>query len=530
MSGKLYYNGDILTMEKDPYAEAVWVKDGKIRAVGSRACLLKNSCGAEPVDLKGKTMLPAFIDPHSHITSFASTIRLVHLDGVKSFDDILARIKAYQKERNVKPGEWITGFGYDHNFLKEHAHPTKELLDKAGPQNPIVMTHASGHMGVMNSLALREAGVTAETADPDGGLIGREPGSREPNGYLEEAAFTSLTSKIPGPSFETLCSQFRDAQDIYLKNGITTAQDGFTKEGEWKLLKNVSDHGGLKMDVVCYPDLEGSRRIVKENLEYRGIYRNKLKIGGYKVFLDGSPQGRTAWMSKPYCNTQDGYCGYSAHQEEEVKAYMETALKEGVQILAHCNGDAAAEQMIDAYEAARLNYPFAPDIRPVMIHAQLVRRDQLSRMAGLKMIASFFVAHTYYWGDVHLENFGAERAVAISPAKSALDKGVVYTFHQDTPVILPNMLETVWCAVNRMSKTGIVLGESERISPLDALKGVTINAAYQYFEEKSKGSIREGKHADLVILDRNPLKVDPGEIKNIQVLETMKDGISVFKA
>ena len=530
MSGKLYYNGDILTMEKSPYAEAVWVKDGKIRAVGNRSCLLKNACGAEPVDLKGKTMIPAFLDPHSHMTSFANTLRLVDLNGVKSFDEILARIAAYQKEKRVKPGEWIAGFGYDHNFLKEHAHPTRELLDRAGPQNPIVMTHASGHMGVMNSLALREAGVTAETLDPDGGHIGREPGSAEPNGYLEEAAFTAYTAKIPAPSVEALYGQLKDAQDIYLKNGISTAQDGFMKEGEWKLLKAASDLGRLKMDVVCYPELSGSQHIVQENLEYRGVYRNRLKIGGYKIFLDGSPQGRTAWMSKPYCNTQDGYCGYPAHSEEDVETYLGTALKEGIQILVHCNGDAAAEQMIDAYEAARLKYPYAPDIRPVMIHAQLVRRDQLDRMADLKMIASFFVAHTYYWGDVHLKNFGAERAVAISPAKSALDKGVVYTFHQDTPVIQPNMLETIWCAVNRVSKTGIVMGKSERISPLDALKGVTINAAYQYFEEKSKGSIREGKNADLVILDRNPLKVKPMEIKDIQVLETVKDGVTVYQA
>lgn len=164
-----------------------------------------------------------------------------------------------------------------------------------------------------------------------------------------------------------------------------------------------------------------------------------------------------------------------------------------------------------------------------MIHAQLLRRDQLSALRSLGMIPSFFVAHTYYWGDVHIRNFGLARASAISPAASALREGLPFTFHQDTPVLPPDMLTAVGCAVTRTTRTGRVLGEEERLLPLDALRAVTVNAAYQYFEEDRKGSIREGKLADFVLLDENPLTVEPGRIRDIRVLRTIKEGVTVYE-
>ena len=165
-----------------------------------------------------------------------------------------------------------------------------------------------------------------------------------------------------------------------------------------------------------------------------------------------------------------------------------------------------------------------------MVHAQTVRPDQLERMAALQMIASFFVAHTYYWGDVHRKNFGDERAMKISPTHTALEKGVLFTFHQDAPVVPPDMWHTVWCAVCRQSKGGVIMGEGERIPVLEALKAVTINGAYQYFEEKTKGSLEEGKWADLMIVDKDPLKVDPMELKDIKVLSTIKEGFTLWQA
>lgn len=528
--GTLYWNGTIITMEEPLYAEALLVQNGKIAAVGNKHELTQICPSAELVDLKGKTLMPSFLDPHSHITAYANTQRLLSLGQVTGFAELEKKLKDYCVQEKLKPGEWIVGFGYDHNSFVEKRHPDKYVLDHACPDNPVLITHASGHMGVMNSSALSLLGVTADTQDPEGGLFGRVSGSQEPSGYAEETAFISLTSKIPQPSLEELCRGIEKAQQSYLSYGITTVQDGKTKPGEWELLKEAARRGLFRADIVSYVDQREHSALLQENRDYVGQYHDRLKIGGYKIFLDGSPQGRTAWMSTLYERAQDGYCGYPVYRDEEVEQMVGQAYREGIQILAHCNGDAAAEQYLRTCEKIWSAEPGKPEIRPVMIHAQLLRRDQVPRLHRLSMIPSFFVAHAYYWGDIHLENFGRERADYISPTGTALRAGIPFTFHQDTPVLPPDMLTTVWCAVRRVTKNGVQLAESECISSLDALRAVTINAAYQYFEETEKGSLRIGKKADLVILERNPLAVPVDDIRKIQVLATIKEGKCVYRA
>ena len=269
--------------------------------------------------------------------------------------------------------------------------------------------------------------------------------------------------------------------------------------------------------------------LVKKYKTSNGDYTGRLRIGGYKIVLDGSPQGRTAWMSKPYVNGEPEYCGYPWMKNELVDNLVKKAVSARKQILAHCNGDAASEQFISAYEKAVDKISNKEDLRPVMIHCQTVRNDQLERMSRLKMIASMFVGHVWYWGDIHMRNFGPERGKHISPVRDAIDKGVVVSFHQDTPVTKPDMLHSVWCAVNRISRSGKIIGEEQSVVVYDALKAITINAAYQYFEEKTKGSIKEGKIADLVILSHSPLEIDQKEIRNIKVLETIKEGETIYK-
>jgi predicted amidohydrolase YtcJ len=264
--------------------------------------------------------------------------------------------------------------------------------------------------------------------------------------------------------------------------------------------------------------------------EYVEKYQNHVKIGGYKLVLDGSPQGRSAWMSKPYLGGDPYYCAYPWMSDEQVVSYIETALGENKQVLAHCNGDAASEQLVTSYAKAVENTGFKGDLRPVMIHCQTVRNDQLDRMAELKMLASIFVGHVWYWGDIHMINFGPERGNHISPAKDALDRGLHVNFHQDTPVTRPDMMHSVWCAVNRISRRGNVIGADQKIDVYDALRAITIEGAYEYFEEDSKGTIEAGKRADLVILDRSPLEVPAEELRDIKVLETIKDGTSVYTA
>lgn len=363
--------------------------------------------------------------------------------------------------------------------------------------------------------------ITAQTKDPEGGKIGRMPGGREPYGYLEETAFTEL--KTPKPSRQQQIQQLEQAQQLYFSYGITTIQDGLARRPEWELLKEMANLGKLKADIVCYADYKQAPELIKTHPDDVMQYKDRLKLGGYKIFLDGSPQGRTAWMTRPYEGEKE-YRGYPVYSDTEVREFVKGAVAQNVQLLAHCNGDAACDQLLRAFAG----YEASAATRPVMIHAQLLRADQLSMMKKLGMIASFFVAHTYYWGDVHLKNFG-ERGMKISPVSSAAEQGVCYTFHQDSPVLMPDMLMTLWCACSRVTQGGQLLDQSECVTPYQALRGVTVNAAYQYFEEDKKGSIAPGKTADFVILDGNPLTVPKEKLRELRVLETIKDGESVYR-
>ncbi|MGL5244999.1 MAG: amidohydrolase, partial [Sarcina sp.] len=392
--------------------------------------------------------MPSFIDPHSHITAVATSLNIVNLQGTTTFDEIIEKIKDFIVKNNIKKGQWISGFGFDENFLKEKTYPTKDVLDKASKDNPILIAHASGHTGIANSLALKEFNITSDTKDPEGGVISRISGANEPDGHLEENAFFMYGAKIPKAIPEVMMKSIEKAQDLYLSYGITTIQDGLTSDHDFKVLKYSSDNKNLKVDVISYIDIANYKSVLDENKDYTKDYINRFKIGGYKVILDGSPQARTAWLTKPYENAKDGYCGFPHCTDKQVIGFVKTALNENMQLLAHCNGDAASDQFINSFKTVFNSGIYSKETRPVMIHAQTVRYDQIDEMKQINMLPSYFIAHVYHWGDVHIKNLGMERASRISPAKTTLKKEVSFTFHEDSPVILPNMLETVWCAVN----------------------------------------------------------------------------------
>ena len=534
----LYYNGDIVTMENESdHPEAVLVTDGIITATGTFDVLnTKRTADCKLIDLAGKTLMPSFIDGHGHI-SMASNQYLANanLEDAKDFDDIVRILQEFIEKNQVPAGDVVVGCLYDHNYLKEGRHPDRAVLDRASTQHPIIISHTSSHMGAANSLALENAKINRDTPDPQGGMIARDPDTGEPRGYLEEAAYMMVKRfnepKLPNP--EDLLA---NVQDIYAANGVTTAQGGATGRDALELIRRVGDAGRLKIDIVTYPmamnaALDDLADLMETHRDIARTYKNHVKIGGYKVVLDGSPQGKSAWMSEPYEDSGD-YRGYPWLTDEQLHTSIRRALTDGQQLLTHCNGDASAQQLLDIYEEelALSDHPDKDSLRPVMIHCQTVREDQLDRMQKLEMIPSIFVCHTWYWGDIHLKNFGEKRGRRISPVRFALDRGLVYNFHTDTPVTQPKMLHTVWTAVNRMTRSGAEIGPEQCIGVYDALKGITINAAYAYFEEDSKGSIKEGKRADLVILDKNPLKVDKMAIRDINVLETIKDGVTIYKA
>ena len=484
---KLYFGGDIITMKQEGDDPEAVVTDGKtIIYVGDRkgADALEDS-EMERIDLKGMTLMPAFIDPHSHFSQVAQSILMCDLSETRSFSDIYETLKDYMEKNSINKQGIIFASGYDHNFLKEGKHPDKTLLDRVSRWVPIYISHASGHMGVANSALLDLVGLTSNTPDPEGGKFGRNTDGTL-NGYVEEtpALMQILLPALPRMKMD-IEKQMELAQEFYLKYGITTVQEGASNGQGVQRLIQYALFGKLQLDVVVY---------ILEN-EY------EQSSAVFKDYVDAY--------------NKDSY----------VEEAALNAVKGNYQIIAHCNGDAAAEQFLDSYEKA-LKQTENPnmDLRPVMIHCQTIRDDQLDRMKVLKMIPSIFIGHTYYWGDIHLKNLGHDRGSHISPAKSALERGLIYNFHQDTPVTKPDMLHSVWCAVNRITRNGQPIGQDQCISTYDALKGITIHAAYQYHEEDRKGTLEAGKNADMVILDKNPLKVDKKEIKDIRIIQTICKG------
>ena len=286
------------------------------------------------------------------------------------------------------------------------------------------------------------------------------------------------------------------------------------------------------LDIVSYVDILSNREAA--NSKYQGkTYTNKYRVGGVKLNLDGSPQGKTAWLSHPYFIPPSGepkdYHGYESMTEEEAYKHVADAYQNNLQILAHCNGDSAIDQYITAVSKA--NEEFGnDDRRTVIIHAQTAREDQLDSFVKEKIWPSFFPMHTFYWGDYHVDSvLGKERAYKISPTNTALKKGLKFTSHHDAPVALPSSIRVLSATVTRSSRSGQIIGPEERIGSYLALKALTDWAAYQHFEEGSKGTIEVGKVADFVILDKNPVKVDPMMLSNLQVLQTIKGGETVYQ-
>ena len=536
---KLYFNGTIITVnENQPTVEAVLIENGKIIKVGSKDEVfeLKDS-ETELVDLEGKTMLPGFIDSHSHITAVAQTLMIVNLSEANSKEEFISMLKEYVKNNSPKAGEWVIGFGYDNTKFENEEHPTKFDLDTVTTEVPIFVSHASGHISTTNSKALEALGyVGTDYEVPEGGVVRTVEGSNEPNGVLEENACLAPEKRkiIPAPSIETLLKCIKKAQEIYSSYGLTTAQDAGVDENLHQLLSLAAQKNELIMDVVGQAVQHVTLKLLKNEGTPKREYVNHYKLLGGKTWLDGSPQGKTAWLTKPYYEVPEGeskdYCGYGTQEDKEVTDYFKSLIENNIQVNVHCNGDAAADQFIRCYKKALEETGSQTDLRPVMVHAQTVREDQLDAMKELGIIPTFFLDHIWFWGDYHYDSvFGPERANRLSPAKSALRRNMNFTLHQDSPVKMPNQILAIHNAVNRQTQSGRILGEDQRLTVMEAIKALTLNAAYQYFEEETKGSIEEGKLAYFVILDRNPLEVESSKIKEINVLETIKEGNTIYK-
>ncbi|AIY67395.1 amidohydrolase [Pseudoalteromonas piratica] len=539
---KIYFGGDILTLDGDApeYVEAIATLGEKIIYVGDKQSALSHKFGkTELVDLKGKALLPGFVDPHSHVYGVGLQAVVANVlpppDGnANTVDSIVEILKAADQDETqrlfIEKTGWILGFGYDDAELDRY--PTKDDLDKVSTEKPVLIVHTSGHLSVANSKALELSGINADSKNPAGGVIRRIEGSQEPNGVLEENAHFAVLFGLNKLIDQTLQDTMLEAaQKMYAKFGYTTAQEGRATTDGYEALKRASTKGELLIDVVAYADMVSSSDFM--NSPYHGpTYTNHFRIGGVKLNFDGSPQGKTAWLTEPYFHPPHGqdkeYAGYSTFKDETAYNYVETAFKNDWQVLTHANGDAAIEQFITAVEKANTKLG-KKDRRPVLIHGQTIRQDQIARLKDAGIFPALFPMHTFYWGDWHRDSvLGEPRADFISPTKAMLDAGLIFSSHHDAPVALPSSFRVLDATVNRTTRTNKVLGPEQRVDAYTGLKSMTLWPAYQHFEENIKGSLKVGKQADLIILNKNPLKVAPETLKDLYVEQTISRGKTVY--
>ncbi|MGD9618784.1 MAG: amidohydrolase [Mycolicibacterium sp.] len=538
----IYVGADVVTMDPaNPSAEALAVRGGRITAVGDRTNIVAAQRGpaTDVVDLRGATLLPGFIDPHSHYINSLSVANQVNVFAPPAgpgadVDAIVKALRDFRAEHPVPTGGMLVAYGYDDTLMPNGRTLGKDDLDADFPDLPVLVGHVSMHGAVLNSAALRKFGITAETVTPPGGVIVRKQGSNEPDGLVMETAFLPIFAAMPKPTAAQEVQWSRAGQLLYAAAGITTAHEGASHATDIELMQRAAAGGATLIDVVAYPFILDLDDILAANPPATfGSYVNRLKLGGVKVTLDGSPQGRTAYFTTPYLvdgpDGQTNWCGELPFTQDTVNGWFKRVYDLGLPLDIHANGDAAIDVALAAHRFAAAG-DLDRDRLTVMVHSQFVRRDQLDRYVEYKIIPSFFTEHAYYFGDAHVTLRGREQADFLSPMRTAIDLGLRPTNHTDFVVTPLDQMFLVWTAVNRVSRSGAVIGSDQRITPAEALQAITINAAAQYREAHQKGSLEVGKLADLVVLDANPLKVDPMAIKDITVLETIKEGSAVYRA
>ncbi len=508
---RIWSGGPILTMNDAAMrAEAVAERGGRIVAVGTAAEVMRlRGPQTRMIDLAGRCLLPGFVDPHGHI--MLGGIQALSANLLAPPDGEVTDIASLQKTLRdwiaanaeaVRRLNLIIAFGYDNGQLKELRHPTRDDLDVISRDVPMILIHQSSHLAAFNSKALEMSGITAQTPDPPGGVIRRKEGGREPDGVLEETAFMPAALKLlatVGPA--GLKAFARAGAELWARFGYTTAQEGRSVPPLAELIKSVAAEGGFKNDIAVYVDVQSDPNYILANRS--ATYVNRMRLAGGKLSIDGSPQGFTAFRDRPYHNPvgnyPPGYAGYATLKIEETVKLVDWAYQNNVHLLAHANGEGASDMFIAALTAATARHGLA-DRRPVLIHGQFMREDQVDAYKRLRVFPSLFPMHTFYWGDWHREHTVGPAADNISPTGWVRQREMMFSTHHDAPVALPDSMRVLDATVTRRTRSGDILGPAQRVDVITALKAMTIWPAFQQFEEAAKGSIEVGKLADLVIL------------------------------
>jgi predicted amidohydrolase YtcJ len=532
---QVWNNGQVLTMDADGRrATALVIEGERIVAVGSDEDVAPWVSKADvEIDLEGRTVVPGFIEAHGHfpgagLAAVAADLNSPPIGVIRTIPEALDALKELDA---AQPGDdWLIGFGYDDTMLEEMRHFTRHDLDEVSTNRPVFVMHISGHMSVINSLALERLGITTESPDPPGGEIRKDPETGEPTGLLFETASRPVQMEVLNMPLPQQLAVVRSAAEIYASQGFTTVQNGLATLDQIKGLSGGAKIGLIPQRLMVWPKDEVGLEALEGNLDLDQYASDRVYIGATKLVGDGSIQGYTGYLSEPYHEPGEhpaDYRGYPNIDADTVNAQVKALHCAGQQVAVHENGDAAIDLFLDAWEGALEACP-AEDARPILIHAQMSRPDQLERMKKLGVTPSFFSAHVYYWGDRHRDVFlGPERAARISPAASALALGLRFTTHLDTPIVPIDSMLQLWAPVARETSSGKPLGPEERISVEQALRSMTSDAAWQLRLEDRVGSIVPGKQADLVILSANPLEHD-GDLRDIEVEQTVVGGVTIY--
>ncbi len=536
----IYTRGAILPMTAPgEVAEAIAIGRGKVLLVGSQQAVMSAHRGKRTsvVDLAGKAVVPGFIAGRGNLAWTALSAKMLSVAPLSApnVQNIQGVLDELRKAPATGPfGEWIVATGYDPSLVAEKRHLTRDDLDQISFDRPMVVIDERSQVASCSSACLRAMGWDRKSKDPLGGGLRRLKQTKEPTGILEDGAYAKLLEKMPQISEEDALAALESTQARYLARGVTTVHDRVERTQELALLQRAARGNALHVDVVVTPAYSLLDQVLAEfpNVP-TDYYAARLRRGGVLLSFDGSAQYRAAWLSQPYATLPEGalagFRGKGRIDNAELSKVLERAKRESLQVFGQCNGDQACEQFLKASE--RVLAGDKADRRWVMLNAQTIREDQLDRMKLLSLVPSFSSSQLYYWSDAAREAaLGPERSENLEPAQWAVERGLRFSIHDESPSVPTDPFVLLWAATNRVTRDDNLLGGDQRITTYNALKALTADAAYQSFEEKDKGTLEPGKRADLVILGQNPLTEPLSSLKSIDVVETIKDGQSVWAA
>jgi len=532
---KIFFNGKIATMEKEtPLAEGVVVSEGRIMFVGNNDdVLMYKDDETQIIDLKGRLMVPGFIDSHMHLLNLGFFMRNIDLSSTRSIEDIKAAISDYIAKSNAEPGRWILGRGWNQDYFNEKVFPTKHDLDDISKEHPIMITRACGHAVVVNSKAMELCGIDRYTKQVEGGSIDLDENG-EPNGIFRENAIDLIKERIPKADIKSIKEAILAAQERALSCGLTSVQSddlqsaaGAGYEEVIKAYKELASEGRMKIrlyEQCLLPDMDALVSFFDKGY-YSGWGDEHFKLGPLKLLTDGSLGARTAYLTEEYSDSPGNY-GISTYTQDELDKLVSYAHEKEMSVAIHCIGDKAMYMAFESIEKAMKKSP-DKKVRHSIVHCQITDEKLLERFRELDVIAHVQPIFLNYDLHIVVDRVGTERAKWTYNWKTLIDKGVHVAFGSDCPVEPCNVMHGIYAAVTRKDLSGYPEGgwlPEQKITVEEALYGFTMGAAYASFEENIKGSIKEGKLADFTVLNEDIFEIEHDRLKDVEVAATIVNG------